>query len=98
MMKNKRIRKTLLLICFTLSFIILIPPVSAMSPTDELVEPIIVGEHYEIFRDPSKKVPIEDILNGTYDHLFVVPAINPIHSFGILKIPFGYAYLWTRFY
>nr|WP_230584852.1 7TM diverse intracellular signaling domain-containing protein [Lysinibacillus sphaericus] len=70
-MKNKRIRKTLLLICFTLSFIILIPPVSAMSPTDELVEPIIVGEHYEIFRDPSKKVPIEDILNGTYDHLFV---------------------------
>ncbi|MFJ7918813.1 diguanylate cyclase [Lysinibacillus fusiformis] len=70
-MKNKRIRKTLLLICFTLSFIILLSPASAMSPTDELVDPIIVGEHYEIFRDPSKKVTIEDILNGTYDHLFV---------------------------
>lgn len=65
------IRKTLLLICFTLSLIILIPPVSAMNPTDELVDPLILGEHYEIFRDTSKKVPIEDILNGTYDHLFV---------------------------
>ncbi|WP_260982660.1 diguanylate cyclase [Lysinibacillus fusiformis] len=70
-MKNKMIRKMMLLICFTLSLVILIPPVSAMSPTDELVDPIIVGEHYEIFRDTSKKVPIEDILNGTYDHLFV---------------------------
>lgn len=37
----------------------------------ELSEPTILGKHYDIYRDSSKKITIEDLLSGTYDNSFV---------------------------
>lgn len=70
-MENKIIRKINFFILFILFMFALIPPISAMSPTDELLDPIILGQHYDIFRDTSKKVSIEDLLSGVHDHSFV---------------------------
>ncbi|WP_230874917.1 sensor domain-containing diguanylate cyclase [Lysinibacillus cavernae] len=67
-MKNKKIA---LFFFFTLFMFTHISTASSMSPTDELVDPITLGPHYDVFRDTSKKVSFEEILSGTYKHHFI---------------------------
>ncbi|WHP43578.1 diguanylate cyclase [Lysinibacillus capsici] len=70
-MENKIVRRINLFTLIILVMFALIPPVSAISPTDKLLDPIVLGQHYEIFRDTSKKASIEDLLSGVHDHSFV---------------------------
>lgn len=72
MLKN-RIIKNLLLLCFFIAIIFtLVTQYSAplIAHADEPAEPVILGQHYDIFRDPSKNVTIDDILTGEYDQYF----------------------------
>jgi len=70
-MENTIVRRINLFPLIILVIFALIPPVSAISPTDKLLDPIVLGQHYEVFRDTSKMVSIEDILSGVHDHSFV---------------------------
>ncbi|MGE7946588.1 sensor domain-containing diguanylate cyclase [Lysinibacillus sp. NPDC093688] len=75
MMKNK-IMKTNLLFYFFFVLIFTFTQFSLQCHAEELSEPIILGKHYDIFRDPSKKITIEDLLSGTYDKSFVASKDN----------------------
>ncbi len=70
MLKNKII-KTNLVFYFFIVFIFTFTQFSLPSHAAELSDPIILGQHYDIFRDPSKKIKIEDLLSGTYDNSFI---------------------------
>jgi len=70
MMKNK-IKKTKLLFYFFIVLIFTFTQFSLPGHAEELSEPIILGKHYDIFRDPSNKITIEDLLSGTYNKSFV---------------------------
>lgn len=65
MMKNK-IKKTKLLFYFFIVLKFTFTQFSLPCHAEELSEPIILGKHYDIFRDPSNKITIEDLLSGTY--------------------------------
>ncbi|OKL37675.1 GGDEF domain-containing protein [Domibacillus mangrovi] len=45
--------------------------VPLVSHAAELSKPIILGPHYDVFRDPSNDIKIDDILSGKYDKSFV---------------------------
>lgn len=70
MMKNK-IKKTKLLFYFFIVLKFTFTQFSLPCHAEELSEPIILGKHYDIFRDPSNKITIEDLLSGTYNKSFV---------------------------
>ena len=70
-MKNKIIKTNLLFYFFIVVLIVTFTQFSLPCHAAELSEPIILGKHYDIFRDPSKKITIEDLISGTYDHSFV---------------------------
>jgi len=80
MMKNK-IKKINLLFYFFIVLIFTFTQFNLTCHAAEQSEPIILGKHYDIFRDPSKKITIEDILSGTYDNSFVASKDNYL-SFG----------------
>ena len=75
MMKNKIIKSNLLFYFFIV-LIFTFTQFSLPCHAAELSEPIILGKHYDIFRDSSKKVTIEDLLSGTYDNSFVTSKEN----------------------
>lgn len=75
MMKNKII-KTKLIFYFLIVLIFTFTQFSLPCHAEELSEPIILGKHYDIFRDQSKKITIEDLLSGTYDNSFVTSKEN----------------------
>ncbi|MED3802649.1 diguanylate cyclase [Lysinibacillus xylanilyticus] len=75
MMKNKII-KTNPLFYFFIVLIFTFTQFSLPCHAAELSEPNILGKHYEIFRDSSKKITIEDLLSGTYDNSFVTSKEN----------------------
>ncbi|WP_083566257.1 sensor domain-containing diguanylate cyclase [Domibacillus mangrovi] len=72
-MKNRIVKNVTLFyffiaIVFTLVIHLLVPLVSHAA---ELSKPIILGPHYDVFRDPSNDIKIDDILSGKYDKSFV---------------------------
>ncbi|WP_100401315.1 sensor domain-containing diguanylate cyclase [Bacillus sp. FJAT-42315] len=72
-MKNRIVRNVTLFyffiaIVFTLVIHLLVPLVGHAA---ELSKPIVLGPHYDVFRDPSNDVEIDDILSGEYDKSFV---------------------------
>ncbi|MEY9974368.1 diguanylate cyclase (GGDEF)-like protein [Lysinibacillus sp. RC46] len=75
MMKNKII-KTNLLFYFFIVLIFTFTQFSLPCHAAELSEPIKLGKHYDILRDPSKKITIDDLLSGTYDNSFVTSKEN----------------------
>ncbi len=68
-MKKKIVIKVIVMIAMfaTLSTVMLFP---LKSYATELSEPIVLGQYFDIFRDPSKSITIEDILSGDYDQSF----------------------------
>ncbi|MGE8003365.1 sensor domain-containing diguanylate cyclase [Lysinibacillus sp. NPDC093216] len=75
MMKNKII-KTNLLFYFFIVLIFTFTQFSLPCHAAELSEPIKLGKHYDILRDPSKKITIDDLLSGTYHNSFVTSKEN----------------------
>ncbi|MFB7156972.1 diguanylate cyclase [Lysinibacillus sp. NPDC056232] len=75
MMKNKII-KTNLLFYFFIVLIFTFTQFSLPCHAAELSEPTVLGKHYDVFRDPSKKITIEDLLSSTYDNSFVASKNN----------------------
>ncbi len=77
-MKNRIVKKVTLFyffiaIIFTLVIHLLVPLVSHAA---ELSKPIVLGPHYDVFRDPSNDIKIDDILSGEYDKSFVASTQN----------------------
>lgn len=67
MMKNKMVKNSLI---FYFLITLLFLPIStghAVEQTDR----IILGQHYDIFRDTTNKATIEDLVSGTYDNSFI---------------------------
>ncbi|MFJ7667224.1 diguanylate cyclase [Lysinibacillus sp. NPDC097195] len=68
-MQNKLVKSVIILSIMVAIFgMQLLFPLT--SHATELAKPIVLGKHYDIFRDPSKSIAIEDILSGQYDQSF----------------------------
>ncbi|MGE7694332.1 sensor domain-containing diguanylate cyclase [Lysinibacillus sp. NPDC094177] len=70
-MKNITIKNSMLFYFIIALLFLFMAPFSSTSFAAERTAPIILGQHYDIFRDTSKSITIEDLLSGTYDKSFV---------------------------
>ncbi|MEG0260750.1 MAG: 7TM-DISM domain-containing protein, partial [Lysinibacillus sp.] len=73
---KKRVKNYIIICIFIASIFALMAQYSTplTGHAAELSKPVVLGQHYDIFRDSSNNASIEDILTGEYDKSFVASA------------------------